>query len=113
MVRNLENGSAEDWSTEIKAYRERHGLTQEELGRKLGLTGKRAQGTLWGWENGRMPRAAVRVQFKKLLDGETQPPPIGDGEQNTESLQTIEWHKKEIARKYNVPVENVSIEIRW
>ena len=57
-------------ANQIKAYRESHGLTQNDLGKLLGLRSTRPQGTIWGYEQGIRPRPATLKKIKELLDSD-------------------------------------------
>lgn len=48
----------------IKVYRERLGMTQEQLARELGIT----QGAVWQWECGMTtPRPAILLRLASLF----------------------------------------------
>jgi transcriptional regulator with XRE-family HTH domain len=94
---------------DIKAYRARHGLSQNEFGKRVGLRGKRPQGTVFGWEHGIPPRGQYRVEITRLLEADIS----SLEQQSNNSAHNVDWHKNQIARLYNVAAEKVTIEIRW
>lgn len=49
---------------DLKRARERAGLTQEELGERVGVS----QGTIWGWEHVHVPNRARRRDLREALD---------------------------------------------
>lgn len=42
------SASGDNYAEQIKAYRKKHGLTQKEMGERLGVE----EGTIWSWEKG-------------------------------------------------------------
>jgi transcriptional regulator with XRE-family HTH domain len=85
--------------SEIRAYRERHGLSQRAMGERLNL--KHPQESIWDWENGRTPRPAMLAKLRELLDADVK----------TTQSETVEYYKERIARLVGVPVEYVEIKI--
>lgn len=89
-------------AADIKAYRDRHGLTQRAMGERLNL--KHPQESVWDWENGRTPRPAMLAKLRELLSADK----IKELQPQTE---TVEYYKEQIARLVGVPVERVEIKI--
>lgn len=57
--------SGNDYAEQIKAYRKNHGLTQKELGERLGVE----EGTVQSWEKGySKPRYHIWRGYKEKLD---------------------------------------------
>ena len=49
---------------DLKRARERAGLTQAELGERVGVS----QGTIWGWEHVHTPNRERRKKLRAVLD---------------------------------------------
>jgi len=67
-----------DWADRLRALRLRHGLSQAELGRRLGCS----QRDVSSWESGRTPNVPMRARIEEVerqLTGAT-PQPEGDAE---------------------------------
>ena len=88
-------------SLEIKAYREKHGLSQRRMGELLEL--KHPQESVWDWEQGRTPRPATLAKLRAILDADkaAQSDP-----------KTIDTWKQEIAAHFGVSPDRVEITIR-
>ena len=57
--------SGGNYGEQLKAYRKKHGLTQKELGERLGVR----EGTIRGWERGYSnPRYHVWREYREKLN---------------------------------------------
>jgi transcriptional regulator with XRE-family HTH domain len=67
---------ATDWASRVRALRLRHGLSQEELGRRLGSS----QRDVSRWESGRTPNVPTRARIERLENQLAGAPRRADGQ---------------------------------